>query len=255
MSVLGGLSNFAFGTNDWKNAWHEASQGHWGEAAKSAGWGALALGSTAAMAVPLVGEGVKGAAVGAEAAHLATAGRAAEGAATAARGAEVAKSPVQAYASSNGKGFLADNFGVGNSVGGRSPVATLTRPKVAPDQPLWRPGKTPFEPAPPVGPKTPLKFDPTTPQKVTRSAPRGVDVVNDAPDAVGLAGKAGKILPGAAAVAATSLGSGLSPEPNTQPEPNKLNTKTTTDESTKKKTTQDNGLDVGQQTAVIPRIY
>ena len=79
MSFLGGLSNFAFGTDDWKKAWDDASHGHFGDALKDAAWGTLALGSTVAMAVPVLGEVVKGGAMAAEAAHLATAGRAAAG--------------------------------------------------------------------------------------------------------------------------------------------------------------------------------
>jgi hypothetical protein len=205
MSVLGTLGNFAFGTDDWKDAFHEASQGHWGEAAKSAGWGALALGSTAAMAVPVLGQGVKGAAMAAEAAHLATAGRAAEGvmgAARAARGAEavasVSRPSVQAYAQGSGREFLADSFGIGRTgagrtvsraadqtaygfpdsvAAGRSPVATLTRPgvkPVTPDGPMWQPG-TPFRPTPPPGKPQP-KFDPITPQRTTRKPPRQPDI-------------------------------------------------------------------------------
>jgi hypothetical protein len=65
----------------------------------------------------------------------------------------------------------------------------------------------------------------------------------------------GAILPGAAAVVGTSLGSGLAPETQLQPEPNKLKTKPITEEDTKKRTDQDSGLAVGQQTATIPRIY
>jgi len=91
MSFLGGLSNFAFGTNDWKKAWDDASHGHFGDALKDAAWGTLALGSTVAMALPVVGEGIKGAAMAAEAAHLATAGRAAAGIADVGRTAEMAR--------------------------------------------------------------------------------------------------------------------------------------------------------------------
>lgn len=208
MSFLGGLSNFAFGTDDWKDAFHEASQGHWGEAAKSAGWGALALGSTVAMAVPFAGAGVKGAATAAQAAHLATAGRAAEGAVAAtraARGVEAAtaasRPSVQAYAQGSGREFLADSFGVGRTsagagrtasraadqtaygfpdsvAAGRSPVATLTRPgvkPVTPEGPVWQPG-TPFRPTPPPGKPQP-KFDPITPQRTTRKPVREPDVM------------------------------------------------------------------------------
>lgn len=208
MSVLGTLGNFAFGTQDWKNAWHEASQGHWGEAAKDAGWGALALGSTAALAVPVLGEGVKGAAMAAEAAHLATAGRAAEGVMGAARAAETginagkatmatsrtspflseitqtgtraSRPSVEAYAQGTARDLLSESYGVGTrSAGrslsraadqtayefpdsvaaGRSPVATITRPKIEPIR-IPQP-----KPARPVGPNSP-KWTPEGPAYV-----------------------------------------------------------------------------------------
>ena len=265
MSWLSSAGHFVtdelLGVDDFKSAYSHAKKGEWGAAAKSVGTGAFELGTT--VAAPFTG----GASLAAKGAVVAGKVAAKEGAKVAVQqgakelgkvaveqGAKtVSRTPVQAYASGTGREFLSETFGVN----GRNVGSTLTRTRTAPEQPLWKPG-TPFEPAPPVGPKTPLKFDPTTPQKVTRSAPRTVEIGNDAPDAVakgGLSGKVGAILPGAAAIVGTSLGSGLAPETQLQPEPNKLKTKTITDEDTKKSTDQDSGLDVGKQTATIPRIY
>jgi hypothetical protein len=263
MSWLSSAGHFVtdelLGVDDFKSAYNHAKKGEWGAAAKSVGTGAFELGTT--VAAPFTG----GASLAAKGAVVAGKVAAKEGVKLAAeqgakelgkvaveQGAKtVSRTPLQAYASGTGKEFLSESFGVN----GRNVGSTLTRTRTAPETPLWKPGKTPFEPTPPVSPKTPLKFDPTTPQKVTRSAPKGVDVINDAPDAVGLSGKLGAILPGAAAVVGTSLGSGLAPETQLQPEPNKLKTKPITEEDTKKRTDQDSGLAVGQQTATIPRIY
>lgn len=68
--VVNAAANTLIGAKDWGDAFRSVKSGHWGDALKSAGWGALALGATASMIVPGVGEAVKGAEMGAEAARV-----------------------------------------------------------------------------------------------------------------------------------------------------------------------------------------
>jgi hypothetical protein len=68
-NAVNAAANTLIGAKDWGNAYRSAKSGHFGDALKSAGWGALALGATASMVIPGVGEAIKGAELGAEAAR------------------------------------------------------------------------------------------------------------------------------------------------------------------------------------------
>ena len=63
-------ANVFLGAKDWGNAYRSAKSGHWGDALKSAAWGATSLGATAAMVIPGVGELVKGADLAAQAGRV-----------------------------------------------------------------------------------------------------------------------------------------------------------------------------------------
>jgi hypothetical protein len=67
--VVNAAANTLWGAKDWGDAWRSASQGHWGDALKSAAWGAAAVGATASLALPGVGEVVKGGELAAQAAR------------------------------------------------------------------------------------------------------------------------------------------------------------------------------------------
>jgi hypothetical protein len=69
--LVSAAANAAFGAKDWGDAWRAASQGHWGDALKSAAWGAASVGATASLLIPGAGEAIKGAELAAQGARLA----------------------------------------------------------------------------------------------------------------------------------------------------------------------------------------
>jgi hypothetical protein len=63
-------ANTLWGAKDWGKAYRAAKEGRWGDAAESAAWGLASAGATASMVVPGVGQGVKAAELGAQAARV-----------------------------------------------------------------------------------------------------------------------------------------------------------------------------------------
>jgi hypothetical protein len=97
-SFAEGAGEFFFGTTSFKNAAKDAAQGDWAGAAANAGWGALALGSTAISVVPGVGTaaglGIKGAATAAKAGKAVKTLEAGKTTATGVRGGQVLEKAV-----------------------------------------------------------------------------------------------------------------------------------------------------------------